>query len=330
LQVYEDQTSVAYRDALNLRLLWAYGFRPFQRLCRTRFNDPTGREPMLRLSDVGLWGFVRKHGMKQILYNTDPVKAVRILSDWKTDVIFGNPSYLRLLANSAKTIGLTLRCKTVITSGQFLDDTTRAFIGNAFQADIYDHYGMEEVGGSIAWECPTHSGYHVNDECVILEFLRDGEPVAPGEPGEIHVTSLTRTVTPIIRYATGDIGIPLDFECGCGRKLSLLKDIQGRIMDYIVTKDRRYVPSILIIGRVEELQGIEQYKVFQNKDQTIDLHVKITDGMESIVFFELRRVCSDLFGDTPARIVKVDHVEQASGRKFRIVESALTSKLPLE
>ena len=330
LQVYEDQAAVAYRDALNLRLLWAYGFRPFQRLCRTRVSDPTGRGPKRRLSDVGLWGFVRSHGMKQILYKTEPAKAVLILKDWEPDVIFGNPTYLKLLAKSANKIGVVLRCSTVITSGQVLDSSSRAFIGNAFQADVFDHYGLEEVGGSVAWECPTHSGYHINDECVILEFLRDGQPVASGEPGEIHVTSLTRSVTPIIRYATGDIGIPLDGECACGRGLSLLKSVKGRIMDYVVTRDGRFVPSNLIISRVEELQGIEQYKVFQNVDQTIDVHVKITDNMESPVLIKLKDVCSDLFGDTPARVVRVDNIEQASGRKFRIVESALTRSLPVE
>jgi phenylacetate-CoA ligase len=329
LQVYEDQTSVAFRDALNLRLLWAYGVRPFHRLCRTRISDSTGLEPKPRLSDVGLWGFFRRHGMKQILYTTDPAKAVMILADWRPDIIFGDPAYLRLLVKATKTTGLEIKCKTVITSGQVLDESTRSYIGIGFQAEVYDHYGLEEVGGSVAWECPTHSGYHVNDESVILEFLRDGQPVAFGKPGEIHVTSLTRTVTPIIRYATGDIGVPLEDECECGRGLSLLKDIQGRIMDYVVTKDGRYVPSNLIIGGIEALQGIEDYKVFQNVDQTIDLHVRITKGMEDTALLKLKHVCSNLFGDTPARIINVDHVNQATGRKFRIVESAFTNKLPV-
>jgi len=329
LHFYEDQTSGVWSDALNLRLLWAYGYRPFQRLCRTRVNDPCGRVPKPKISDVGLWGFVRRHGMKQILYNTEPAEAVLALADWRPDIIFGNPAYLRLLAKSAKTNGVKVKCKTIITAGQLLDNSTRDFIGKTFQAEVYDHYGLEEVGGSVAWECPTHYGYHVNDECLILEFLRDGRTVASGEEGEIYITSLTRTVAPIIRYATGDIGVPLDHDCKCGRGLSLLKNIQGRIMDYVITQDGKWVPSISIISAIEEIQGIEQYKVLQNEDRTIQVLVMISNGMESQVFGEARQVCLDLFGDTPVRILKVDRVEHASGTKFRIVESALT-KSPVE
>jgi phenylacetate-CoA ligase len=292
-----------------------------------RLSDSTGLVPKPRLADVGGWSFVRNHGIKQLLYKTDPAKGAKILADWKPDVIFSDPVYLRLLLKAASRIGLTLKCKTVITSGQVLDTSTRSVIGNAFQAEVFDHYGLEEVGGSVAWECPTHSGYHTNDETVILEFLRDGQPVAPGEMGEIHVTSLTRTVTPIIRYATGDIGVPLDYECECGRSLSLLKDIQGRIMDYVLTRDGSYVPSSLIIAKFDELQGIEHYRVFQNADQTIDVRVKVADGMEGPVSVKLKQACSHLFGDTPTRIVNVDRIEDASTHKFRFVESALTSKM---
>jgi len=100
-------------------------------------------------------------------------------------------------------------------------------------------------------------------------------------------------------------------------------------MDYVITQDGKWVPSISIISAIEEIQGIEQYKVFQNEDRTIQLFVMISNGMESQVFGEARQVCLDLFGDTPVRVFKVDRVEHASGTKFRIVESALT-KSPVE
>ncbi len=53
----------------------------------------------------------------------------------------------------------------VITSGEMSDNSTRRFIQNKFGAEVFDH-GIEEVGGSVAWECPTHSGYHVNDDSL--------------------------------------------------------------------------------------------------------------------------------------------------------------------
>jgi phenylacetate-CoA ligase len=216
-----------------------------------------------------------------------------------------------------------LDSKIVITTGETLDSFTRASLQDGFHSDVYDHYGMEEVGGSVAWECPTHSGYHINDESVVLEFLRDGEPVDPGEPGEVYITSLTHRATPIIRYATGDIATPIGGECECGRGLSMLKDVQGRVIDALVTKDHRYV--LTIISRLQEVRGLEQFKVIQNRDFSVDLHVRIADGLETSTREELQHVCTDLLGDTPVRIVQVNRIDHLLGQKFRIVESKVMS-----
>jgi phenylacetate-CoA ligase len=325
IQVLEDSSSIAYRDALNLRLLWAYGTRPFNSLCKMRVSDPEG-EPKVRLSDVGMYGIIRKHGMKSVLYDTDPAKVAAMLAKWKPDIIFGTGSYFRMLAECSRRLNLHLNCRTIITSGEILDSSTRAYLRDEFRANVYDHYGMEEVGGSIAWECPTHSGYHINDECVILEFLRDGEPVAPGEPGEIYITSLTRTSTPIIRYATGDIATRIASECQCGRGLSMIKNVQGRILDFVVTKNGRLVSPASIINKLEDVPGVEQFRVVQNEANMIEIHVKIAAGMDNTTQNQLEHVCTELFDDTPLRIIQVDEVDYSLGQKFRIIESSVTKR----
>ena len=324
VQVYDDPFSVPYRDAQNLRLLWAYGVRPHYRICKMRVGDTTGLKPKPFLSEVGLWGFLRRNCVKQIVYDSDMNRAIELIGNWKPDVIFGMSSYLRILLEHAKPIGRSLNCKIVIATGEVLDRLTRSQIQDSFKAAVYDHYGMEEVGGSVAWECPTHFGYHINDETVALEFLRDGEPVAPGEPGEIHITSLTHTATPIIRYATGDIATPIGEECECGRSLSMLKDVQGRVLDALVTIDGKHV--FTLISRLQEIPGLKQFKVVQNGDFSVDLFVRIATGIESSVREELEQACVELLGKTPARIVPVESIEHVAGQKFRIVESKLTSR----
>jgi len=322
VQVYDDPLSVPYRDAQNLRLLWAYGVRAFHKICKMRVGDPTGVKPKPFLSEVGLWGFLRRNLLKQILYESDMDPTIELVAKWRPDVIFGMGSYLRLLLDRSKTLGRSLSFDIVITTAEVLDGLTRSHLQNGFHASVYDHYGMEEVGGSVAWECPTHFGYHINDETVVLEFLRDGEPVAPGEAGEIYITSLTHMATPIIRYATGDIATPIGEECECGRGLSMLRDIRGRVLDALVTRNGKHV--FTIISRLEEVRGLEQFRVVQDRDYSINLYARIRDGMETSTREELEHICAEMLENAPTRIIQVEQLVQAPG-KFRIVESKLTS-----
>ncbi len=80
---------------------------------------------------------------------------------------------------------------------------------------------------------------HVIDPNVIVEYVRDGHPVAPGEDGEVVVTHLDNWAMPFIRYRTGDVAQFDNTSCGCGRHLSIMKKIQGRTMDFVVTPGRQ-------------------------------------------------------------------------------------------
>ena len=84
---------------------------------------------------------------------------------------------------------------------------TRARIEQSWGARVIDHHGLTEVG-PISFECWEAPGFlHVNEAEYICEVL---DPVRParlpdGEPGELVVTNLGRTASPVIRYRTGDI-----------------------------------------------------------------------------------------------------------------------------
>ena len=67
------------------------------------------------------------------------------------------------------------------------------------------------------------------DEEIILEILRPGtgDPVAPGEVGEVVVTKLDRDY-PLIRFATGDLSAILPGKSPCGRTNTRIKGWMGR------------------------------------------------------------------------------------------------------
>jgi phenylacetate-CoA ligase len=82
--------------------------------------------------------------------------------------------------------------------------------------------------GLIAYETSAREGL-VLDEQVIVEIVRPGtgDPVAPGEVGELVVTSLNADY-PLIRFGTGDLTAVLNGPCPSGRTNTRIKGWMGR------------------------------------------------------------------------------------------------------
>ena len=82
--------------------------------------------------------------------------------------------------------------------------------------------------GNIAYESAAQEGMIV-DEGVIVEIVTPGtgNPVAPGEVGEVVVTTLNPDY-PLIRFATGDLSAVMEGESPCGRTNLRIKGWMGR------------------------------------------------------------------------------------------------------
>jgi phenylacetate-CoA ligase len=67
------------------------------------------------------------------------------------------------------------------------------------------------------------------EEALILEIVRPGtgDPVPPGEVGEVVITSFNKDY-PLIRFATGDLSAVLPGKSKCGRTNVRIKGWMGR------------------------------------------------------------------------------------------------------
>ena len=325
MTVLDDPYSAAVHDALNLRFLWAYGVRPLDKLVRLRqgSEDAYDQLKMPPADRPGLWAFARSKWTHQLTYDTDLNEHLELLRKWNADVLMAATPYCKALARLTETTGKNLSFKIVVTSGVLLDDSTRKYIRDKFNAEVYDHYGTMETGGSLAWECPSHSGYHLNAETSLFEFIRNGRPVSSGEPGEVHVTSFCRLASPVIRYSVGDIAVPLDDECCCGRQLPLIREIQGRSADYIVTIGSRYISPFTVVRYLNSANNVDQFKVTQLEDRSIEVCIVTHQNDSQSVTEQVERSCRNLFGDTPIEVHVVEKIENSESRKFRAIESRL-------
>lgn len=99
---------------------------------------------------------------------------------------------------------------------------TRERIERGWGARVIDHHGLTEVG-PISFECWEAPGFlHLNESEYICEVLDPvtARPTAEGQPGELVVTNLGRTASPVIRYRTGDLIMLRTDPCRCGRTLA--------------------------------------------------------------------------------------------------------------
>jgi phenylacetate-CoA ligase len=131
-------------------------------------------------------------------------------------------------------------------------------------ARVVDHHGMTEAG-PVSYECPRHSGtLHIIEPEFIAEVLvpESTQPAQPGAPGELVLTNLGRTGSPLLRYRTGDIVRASSNElCSCGSSaLALEGGILGRTDDMAVVRGVNIYPSTIeqIVRSHEE---IAEYRV---------------------------------------------------------------------
>ncbi len=128
----------------------------------------------------------------------------------KPTVWMGMSSYGVHLANLAAASGIDLAngsVERILCTAEPLSAAKRDKLARMWGAEVFDMLGMTEVS-MVASEGTAHDGFHIWTDLVHLEVVDPDshEPVAPGEPGAMVVTSLyTNNATPFLRWFTGDI-----------------------------------------------------------------------------------------------------------------------------
>ncbi len=131
-------------------------------------------------------------------------------------------------------------------------------------ASVFDHHGMTETG-PVSFQCPARPGtLHIIDSSYLAEVLNPEteSAVTPGERGELVLTTLRRTGSPLIRYRTGDlVQLAPPETCGCGRSHTALDGgIIGRCDDMIIVRGVNVYPGA-IDEIVRSVAGGAEYQV---------------------------------------------------------------------
>ncbi|QQN62705.1 AMP-binding protein [Bradyrhizobium diazoefficiens] len=139
----------------------------------------------------------------------------------------GTPDFLKILLDAAAASGRDISSiKRALVSGAAFPPALQAEI-KARGIDAYQAFGTADLG-LIAFETEAREGMVVNED-LIMEIVKPGtgDPVAPGDVGEIVVTSLDPH-HPWIRLALGDLTAALPSPSQCGRTNMRINGWMGR------------------------------------------------------------------------------------------------------
>jgi len=263
-------------------------------------------------------------------------RQIAVLKDFRTSVLACTPSYALYLAEAAREEGLDVAA-TALKAGFFgaepWSETMRKEIEAKLHLLAIDIYGLTEIiGPGVASECERQDGLHVFEDHFYPEIIdpASGKTLPDGEKGELVITTLTKTGTPVLRYRTRDITYLDRRPCACGRTSARMHRVLGRTDDMLIIRGVNVFPS-QIEQVILAVEGVEPHYqlVVERRDQLDELEVQVemnerlfSDEVRNLERTE-RRMEELLYGSlnihTRVKLVEPKSIARSEGKAKRII-----------
>ena len=296
-----------------------------------------------------LRGNVVRSAKKNIFWEYEPIKNRLILSSYhmtdknlplyieqirkfKPKFLHVYPSVLTILAKFMKRnkIKPFSSIKAILASSENIYPWQIKLFKEVFQCKVFFFYGLTEMV-ALAGICEKSYDYHIFPEYSYVELIgKDGNRVTEeGAIGEIVGTTFDNYAMPLIRYRTGDLAVYTKQTCKCGRNYPLLKNMEGRLQELVVTKNNSLVTLTALIfaqhfKAFEKIKNMQLYqqekgkiivKIVKDREYTIKDEHEIKTKILKAVNGQL-----DIFFEYPNEIPKT----KSGKHKF------LIQKLPID
>ncbi|TVM15892.1 phenylacetate--CoA ligase family protein [Oceanidesulfovibrio indonesiensis] len=195
----------------------------------------------------------------------------------------GMASYLKVIKDKAVSKGLDprkdFRLDVAFVAAERLPESLRQELEDAFGMRVRQGYGTADLG-CAAYECRELTGMHVSPRCWVEICDPDtGQPVPPGEVGEVVVTPFIRAY-PLLRLATGDLSRIVDEQCPCGRTSPRLAGILGRADDTTKVRGQFLYPHQIqeVVARFEQVARWQLVVGNQGGRETVLMRLYMPEG----------------------------------------------------
>jgi len=290
---------------------------------------------------TGGWGM--HYGLERIGATIIPAgsgnteRHIMMMQDFGTTVLVSTPSYALYLAEAGEQMGVDfndLQLRLGLFGGEPCSTAAKREIEARLGIKATDNYGLSEVmGPGVSGECECECGLHIAEDHVLWEVVDPltGEPVAPGEQGELVFTSLTKEAFPVLRYRTHDLTTVTTERCECGRTLARMERVRSRTDDMLIVRGVNVFPSQVedVIFRIEGVRP--HYLIVVDRQKGLDdLEVRIevadevfSDIMADMVAFEHNvadRLQTVLGLRAKITLVEPGSIERSAGKTKRVLD----------
>lgn len=330
--VYHNRHDLASWANLMARSLYSAGVRDtdvFQNICG--YGLFTG--------GLGFQYGVEKLGCLSIPAGAgNSLRQIKLMRDFGTSVAHAIPSYLGRLYDVFRDEGLDprrdTRLHTLVIGAEPHTEEHRQRIQDLFGVKAYNSFGLSEMNGpGVAFECTEQNGLHVWEDAYLVEIIDPItlQAVAPGEIGELVMTTLDRQAMPLIRYRTRDLTRFLPGPCRCGRTHRRLDRISGRSDDMFIVKGCNVFP-MQIEGILLKLPEVgDDYRIILDTiadvdEMIIEVEVKKEWFKGDLAFLDrLQRHIAHLVRDEvlvrpKIRLVEPGSIPKTEGKAVRVFD----------
>ena len=222
--------------------------------------------------------------------NTD--RQIMVLKDFGATAICCTPSYFIHLVERAGELGVDVKAlplRVGVFGAEPWTEGMRKHIEANSSIKAYDIYGLSEIiGPGVGIECPQQSGLHIFEDHFLVEIVdpATGKRCAPGEEGELVLTTLSKEAMPMVRYRTHDITAVVAEPCPCGRSICRIHRISRRSDDMFIIRGVNVFPSQVETALLAVEGTLPHYQIILSREKGLDkMEVKV-------------EVTPEVFGDT--------------------------------
>lgn len=216
--------------------------------------------------------------------------------------------------------------KAIFPTAETITNEMREQIESFFKTKLYNQYASSE-GAPFIFEC-LNGNLHLELQSGVFEVLDDTN--RPSDSGRLVVTSFTTNGTPLIRYDIGDsIILEKDStDCGCGNQNPVVKEILGRIDDFIYSPENGKINLGNVSNTLKGTKGIIRFQVVQNKLDSIEIKLMVdskfsNDSERSFVKNWRDRVGKNM----NIQVEYVNDIPNEASGKYRIVKNNIKGSI---